>query len=79
MGVDMTAWQDRKLLGCIGLACILAVLLLTGAGNKNPVGQYQMEIVVRDRITQIYVMDTSTGVVKWVDAMGKPFAEMKGE
>jgi hypothetical protein len=63
----------------VGALSVLAVLFLTGAKGMNPVGQYQMEIVVRDRITQIYVMDTTTGVVKWVDDMNKPFAELKGD
>ncbi len=63
----------------IGVFSILAVFFLTGASGTNPVGRYQIEIVVRNNITQIYVMDTTTGVVKWVDDMNKPFTEMKGD
>lgn len=75
----MVQTKDNKQLCWFILAGMLAVVLLTGATVSKPVGQYQMEIVVRDRSTQIYIMDTSTGVVKWVDAMGKPFTEMKGD
>ncbi len=63
----------------IGALSISALLFLTGAGGTNPVGRYQLEIVVRNNITQIYVMDTTTGAVKWVDDMNKPFSEMKGD
>ena len=38
-----------------------------------PPGKYEMEVVVRDRSTQIYVLDTTTGAVKWVDSMNTPF------
>lgn len=70
--------REKAYFFIIGLLCASAIFLLTGARDMNPVGQYQMEVVVRDRITQIYVMDTTTGTVKWVDAMNKPFPEMKG-
>lgn len=75
----MISLNGHKQFYCIAFACVLAVALLTGAATTKPVGQYQMEIVVRDRSTQIYVMDTTTGAVKWVDAMDKPFEEMKGD
>ncbi len=63
------------------------VVLLGGAKGAGQlpekkgteIGRYQMEVVVRDRITQIYVMDTTTGSVKWVDSMNTPFTGMKGD
>lgn len=71
----------------LGVLAMGTVLLLSGAKgvetvdtkNETTVGRYQMEIVVRDRITQIYVMDTTSGVVKWVDAMNTPFGQLKGD
>ncbi|WP_153305966.1 hypothetical protein [Desulfogranum mediterraneum] len=57
---------------------VLALLLLSGAGSHPPTGRYAMEVVVRDRSTQIYVLDTTTGAVKWVDAMDTPFSKLKG-
>lgn len=62
-----------------GVLSALAILLLTGARSTPASGKYSMEVVVRDRSTQIYVMDTSTGAVKWVDAMNTPFEQMKGD
>ena len=55
------------------------LLLLTGASLHPSPGKYQMEVVVRDRATHIYVMDTATGAVKWVDKMNIPFEQMKGD
>lgn len=64
------------LVGAVGM---LILFLLIGASSHPSKGKYQMEAVVRERITQIYVMDTTTGVVKWVDAMNTPFEQMKGD
>jgi len=78
-----SAWTKILLLVLGGMA----VVLLSGAKGADQsaektgaeVGRYQMEVVVRDRITQIYVMDTTTGTVKWVDSMNTPFTGMKGD
>lgn len=64
----------------IGGIGMLILLLLTGASlQPSSVGKYQMEVISRDRATHIYVMDTTTGVVKWVDKMNIPFEKMKGD
>ncbi len=63
----------------VGGMGMLILLLLTGASLHPSAGRYQMEVAVRDRITQIYVMDTTTGVVKWVDKLNIPFEQMKGD
>ena len=60
-----------------GVLCCLALFFLTGAASQAPTGKYELEVVTRDRLTQIYVIDTSTGAVKWVDSMNTPFAELK--
>lgn len=77
--MSTVALQGKISFFIIGALSILAVFFLTGASGTNPVGRYQIEIVVRNNITQIYVMDTTTGAVKWVDDMNKPFTEMKGD
>lgn len=82
MGMDDV--RTKILLGILGF---VVVVLLSGAKGMDPVvekkgvevGRYQMEIVMRDKSTQIYVMDTTTGAVKWVDAMNTPFTRMKGD
>lgn len=64
----------------IGLLLALAFLVLTGAGGEQPIGRYQMEIVSRNNFTDIFVMDTTTGVVKYVGKdEGKPFEQIQGK
>ena len=63
----------------IGVLSMLAIFLLTGISSNYPVGKYQMETVVRSNITQIYVIDTTTGRVKWVNKMNLSFDEMKDD
>lgn len=71
-------WREKISYFIMGILSVLTILVLTGATGSNPVGKYQMESIVRSRNTHIYVMDTTTGRVKWVDEMDTPFDEMKG-
>ncbi len=52
-------------------------LLLTGAVTGPHPGKYQMKSIVRNNSVQLYVMDTTTGKVKWVKDMNVTFDEMK--
>ena len=63
----------------IGVLSVLTWILLTGNAGVGPVGRYQMEPILQSNITHIYVIDTTTGIVKWVDKMNTPFETMKGE
>ena len=57
----------------------LSLLFLTGAGSAPQIGRYQMEVTSRrPNSSDVYVMDTTTGVVKWLDFKdeGKPFEEI---
>lgn len=75
-------WTSKLRGNCVSILVggmgVLVLLLLTGASLPPSAGKYQMEVVSRDRATHIYVMDTTTGVVKWVDKMNIPFEKMKG-
>jgi hypothetical protein len=64
-----------------GLLLALALVALTGAGGEGPpIGRYQMEIISRTGFTDIFVMDTTTGVVKYVGKdEGKPFDQIQGK
>jgi hypothetical protein len=77
----MTAhtWREKMAYFIMGALGVVAILLLTGAANMSAVGRYQMETIVRSNITHVYVMDTATGRVKWVEKMDTPFEEMKGQ
>jgi len=72
-------WRERVSYFMIGVLSVLAIILLTGISSSYPVMKYQMETIVRSNITQIYVMDTTTGRVKWVNKMNISFDEMKDE
>ena len=71
--------RERMYSFILGMAGMLTLFLLTGAVSDNPVGKYQMETLVRSNITQIYVMDTTTGKVKWVEKMDTPFEATDGK
>ena len=77
--MKISAWRERMGFLMIGILSVLAILFLTAANNIQPVGKYQMECVVRNNFTDVYVIDTTTGVVKWVDDMNTPFEKMKGK
>ena len=46
-----------------------------GAKTETSIGRYQLEVVIRNRFPDLYVIDTATGRVKWVDLKNenKPF------
>lgn len=73
----MKSGQRNFFMFIAGGLCTLAILLLTGAGHNVQVGKYEMEIAHRDRTHLVYVLDTTTGVVKWADSMNTPFSELK--
>lgn len=71
----------------LGILITLVILLLTGATQIGPthidersqIGRYRMTTVVRRNFEHVFVIDTVTGVVKWVgDDEGKPFNEIEG-
>lgn len=66
----------------LGIFLIIALLLLTGANTmRSPeTGRYRMSVAIRGNFTDIYVIDTVTGVVKYVGKdEGKPFAQVGGK
>ena len=77
--MSTNVWRGKVSYFICGALSGLAVLLLTGISGSYPVGKYQMEPIVRNSITHIYVMDTTTGRVKWVNEMNTPFDEMKDD
>jgi len=60
---------------------MIVLLLLTGAGNgQQEIGRYRMSVSIRGNFTDIYVIDTVTGVVKYLGKdEGKPFAQVGGK
>jgi hypothetical protein len=66
----------------LGIFLILVLFLLTGADTPQPVetGRYRMSVVIRGNFTDIYVIDTVTGVVKYLGKdEGKSFDQISGK
>lgn len=64
----------------MGALVAFSFLALAAADNPSQVGRYQMEVTIRNSFTDIYVIDTVTGVVKYVGKdEGKPFDEIRGK
>ncbi len=66
----------------VGFFVSLALGILVGAApvdNRPPVGRYRLTAVVRGNFPDLFVIDTTTGAVKWVgNDEGKPFDQIKG-
>jgi hypothetical protein len=76
----LMVWFQKISFFLIGIAITVALLFLTGAISAPQIGRYQMEVVVRSpNVSDVWVIDTTTGVVKWLDYKdeGKPFNEIK--
>ena len=65
-----------------GFLVSLAVFVLIGATpieDQAQVGRYRLTAVVRGNFPDLFIIDTATGVVKWVgNDEGKPFDQIKG-
>ena len=77
----MNSSKKVSLLVLVGFL-LIAMLLLTGAnGSSQPqVGRYRMAVTTRNNFTDIYVIDTATGIVKYLGKdEGKPFQKIEGK
>lgn len=65
----------------LSIITALALVLLTGANHmQQPNGRYRMSVIARGNFTDIYVIDTTTGVVKYLGKdEGKPFDQVGGK
>lgn len=64
----------------IGVFVALSFLVLAAANNTPEIGRYRMSLAIRNNFTDIYILDTATGVVKYVGKdEGKPFAAISGK
>lgn len=74
--------HQKVILILLGISIVLALLFLTGAtpiDGASQIGRYRMTAVVRGNFPDLFVIDTATGVVKWVgNDEGKPFELIKG-
>ena len=60
-------WATNISFFIIGTIVMFAFLFLTGANNVSQIGRYQINSVSRGDFSDVYVIDTTTGAVKWWD------------
>ena len=51
----------------LGVIIVLLFLFLTGAKTGYQIGRYQLSTVERRGFAELYVIDTTSGAVKFVD------------
>jgi hypothetical protein len=64
----------------LGAMVMLGLVFVVGAGqNDAPIGRYQISTCLKRDWVYVYVVDTATGAVKFVDEKNenKPFEEIK--
>jgi len=72
-------WLEKLGILLVGVVVAVALLVLTGAAGVTEIGRYQMDTVQRGDFTDVYVIDTATGAIKWVDFKDQnlPFDQIK--
>jgi hypothetical protein len=62
----------------MGFLAAMGLLFLTGAADTSQVGRYQISTCLKRDWVHVYVIDTATGVVKFVNEKDekKPFLEI---
>jgi hypothetical protein len=70
---------ERMWFFLVGGLLAAALLFLLGSGPAGQVGRYQISTCLKRDWVWVYVIDTTTGVVKFVDEKNenKPFDEIK--
>lgn len=64
----------------LSVSVLLFFVLLTGANHAPQVGRYRMAVVTRNSFADVYVIDTVTGIVKYLGKdEGKPFEAVSGK
>jgi len=64
----------------LGAMAVFSLVFMIGAGqNNSQVGRYQISTCLKRDWVYVYVIDTATGTVKFVDEKNenKPFDEIK--
>ena len=69
-------------LGLLVIMIVLAILFFTGVNSNtgsSQIGRYRLSVIGRGGFSDLFVIDTATGIVKYVGKdEGKPFEEIKG-
>ena len=80
--LEMNNNRYKLKLGLFVITIVLAFLFFSGATDNtrsSQIGRYRLSVINRSGFPDLFVIDTATGIVKWVgDDEGKPFEEIKG-
>ena len=72
-------WKDRLVGFVCGILALTGILFLTGMADSPQVGRYQISAWTRGQFVGAMIVDTITGVVKYVDSTTEnvPFEKLK--
>jgi hypothetical protein len=72
-------WIEKFSFILMGAGVVIIFLFLTGAVSVPQIGRYQIEAVSRGDFSDVYVIDTTNGAVKWWDTKNEnvPFDQIK--
>ena len=80
--LEMKNNRYKLKLGFFAITIVLAFLFISGAtqnSGSSQIGRYRLSVISRSGFPDLFVIDTATGIVKWVgNDEGKPFEEIKG-
>lgn len=71
--------RQRIVYSVMGAVMCLGLVFVAGSGPNTQVGRYQISTCLKRDWVYVYVIDTVTGAVKFVDEKNenKPFEEIK--
>jgi hypothetical protein len=77
--METKGWLQKFTFLVLGVILATTVFFLTGAAGVPEVGRYQMEAIPRGNSSDLYVIDTTSGEIKWLDFkdQGKPFGDIE--
>jgi len=76
--VDSNIWKGKIVYFLLGVLTVLSFLFLTGATDFQQIGRYQISTIVKRDFVENWVIDTTTGAIKYVSKNNenKPFSEL---
>ncbi len=78
--MKFTPWKERALYFLLGALLVFGTLFLTGAiSSQSQIGRYRISAWTRGQFVGAMIVDTTTGVVKYVDRTNEklPFDQIK--
>lgn len=76
--MDSNIWKGKIVYFLLGVLTVLSFLFLTGAKDFQQIGRYQISTIVKRDFVENWVIDTTTGAIKYVSKKNenKSFSEL---